>query len=102
MFQRLGNQRTVIDDGAVGDGVRAVAYGDGGRDKIAVGIFVACTDLRELTRSAADGILMTIRTSSSIEYWAQACAGVVVQLETGLVEGVGIAGRMCNDVADAF
>jgi hypothetical protein len=52
---------------------------------------VARADLGELTRSTTDGILMAIGTSSGIEYRTEPSAGIVVLLETGLVERIGVA-----------
>jgi hypothetical protein len=63
---------------------------------------VARTDFRELTRSTTDGILMTISAGSGIEYWTQPGAGVVVLLETGLVERIGVARGFCDPVANAL
>src|SRR5438034_5813897 len=54
-YTTLFRSRAVIDDGAVGDDIRAVVYGDGSRNEIAVGVVVAGSNLRELAGSSADG-----------------------------------------------
>src|ERR1700757_522369 len=98
MLLRLRDERAIVDDGAEGDGVCAVVDGDGGGDEIAVGIEVAGADFGELAGAAADGILVAIGASPGVEDRAQAGAGVVVLLETGLIEGVGVARGFGNTV----
>jgi hypothetical protein len=66
----LRYQRSVIDDGAVGYDVCAVVYGNRRGDEVAIGVVMASANFRKLARSPADGILVTIRAGSGIEYWA--------------------------------
>src|SRR5580704_4540493 len=102
MFLSLRDQGAVVDNRAEGDGVRSVVDGHGSSNKIAIGVQVARADLRELTRSPTDGILMAIRAGSGIEYRAQPGAGVVVLFELGLIEHIAITRGFCNAVANAL
>ncbi len=102
MLLSLRSQCAVVNDGAVGDSVRAVVDGHRRSDEVAVGVLVARADFRELTRSPTDGILMAISAGSGIEYRAQPGAGVVILLETDLVERIGVAWGFCDAVANAL
>lgn len=102
MLLCLRNQGAVIDDRAVGDGVRSVVYGDSCGYEIAVGVLVAGADFRELAGAATYRVLMAVYTGSGVEDGAESGAGIVLLLEAGLVQGIGIAGELCDTVADAL
>src|ERR1700758_1980281 len=59
-------------------------------------------NLGELAGTSGDRILMAISAGSGIKYGTQAGAGVVVLLETALVQRVCIAGRLYDSVADGW
>src|SRR5215467_554035 len=102
MFLRLWNQRAVIDDRAAGNDIRAVIYRNSCGDETAVNVIVPGADLGELAGPAAYRILVTISARSSIKDRPESGAGIVVLLELGLVEHIGIARWLCNAVTDAL
>jgi hypothetical protein len=101
MLLRLRNQGAVIDDGAIGDGIRTIVYWNGRRDEVTVRVVVASADFRELAGSAADRILMAIRAGSGVKDRPESGAGVVILLEPGLVERIDVTWRLCDTVTDA-
>src|SRR5246127_2954646 len=63
---------------------------------------MAGADFRELTGSAANRVLVAIHAGSGVKYRPQAGAGIMVLLKASLVEGIGIAGRFGDAVADGL
>lgn len=93
---------TVVDDGAVGDGVVAAVDWDGGGCKVSVGIGVPGANLGDLAGGSGDEVLVAIDAGGGIVHGSEAVGGIVAQFETGLVGGVGITRRLGDAIRDAL
>ena len=101
MFLRLGDHRTIIDEGTSADAAGTIIDGDGRIDEIAIRIVVADAQLGELAGPAADRVLMTVGASPCVENRPKPAIDVVGQFVNLLVEDEAVASRFRDPVADA-